>query len=1445
VVAAVLLLGPGSSGLLAAGVAASPGSPMAGHGLPTVAASRPSSDGGVASSSPAVPPLNVSPLFFSNDWSVGNSSPANVTCSSPIGWCYDMSQNPNLLQLANGDLGLGFSAITNFTSAPSCSTSANVSTRIAWSTSSDGGKSFAPMEYIGNNGSSGCPYFEGLEPSFAVGGSGEIFGAFVATNATPGQIFTSTAPGAFGSGRPVLDYLYRPYAALALISSTTNGTNWSSTKLLIDDGNIAMPRIATFGDSVYIVYTNITNSSAPITGSNTDSTSLQFVYSTDNGSTWSGPVTIPSGLPGANAAMNFNAMDPSISVSSGGKIAVAYAADRNCVVFCAVGNSVYSDDIVVSMSTTNGSSWAKPTIVSVNATEFGYATANYGGPGLWEGALDTSLQWSTSSDLYVAWSQSEDMNLTDQYAGQLDFANSGIFAAASTNGGSTWTTSSVTGALPALDYNQEVFGFGYFNPALGVHNGTVYLAYSFYNWTNGGTGRNAYTQNAYGDGNGEWMTSSSNGVTWNSPSIIEEDPAGTGITDFDYWGYLGSVSFDSHGNPVVAYALQTAFLSFTTTISLPVALVVGTVYSGSTTTVTIEETGLPSGTLWSAQISGTTYSTTATEFNITNAPLGRPFYVVWPGPVVLTAYRTAFMPEIGTAPILVATGPTVDIFSFTTFYGIQFFANPTNTPGLTIESADFNQNGGYQFYWYWAAQVYAFGSYYYSYGAAFPWYFPAGTWLNFSSGYSGNNYYYGAGFVGYWSGTGAGHFNGSASVAPIQVNGPINETAWMAAYGVYSESVAAPSLPSNSTYSFSMNGGTYTGTGGSTVVVPNLGTGAYEIVNISATSTRIGWSYFGYSDNGNPVVIPNIPAVNLSFAQVDVGAAAGVVSFNAVGIPSGSDWQLSFNGTEYSSTTPWINVTTRPGNFPVQSYPTLAAAGNQTFVPTGIGSGGSVVVGQTYDVNFTSTYKVQLEESAGGTLSKAVGSYFLAPGATLEVNATPTVGYRFAGWTGTGPGSVTSTIETANLTANGPIVETASFLPLVLDRFNVTINETGVPNGTAWTVVVGGVGYSSLSSQLVIPNEFSCTYSGSLGRYSVAVPFSHANGTGVRYVPTSASQTVCGGGATATIQFETEYSVVVAAGTGGVVQVTASSGGSTSSPYWVPSGGSVALLASALNGYEFSVWVGTGTGSYSGPLSATTLDPISAPVTEIAEFTPLSPVVAPRYTATFVASLLFLAGTSWTISNATASMSSTSADIVVTGLASGTYSFTVGAAIAPTGTTRYVPISTTVTVTVHANTSQPVPFASQYRLSVSSVGPGTATPSSEWAASGAPVSLSAAPGVGANFLGWAGTGVGSYTGPNENATISVSGPLTEIASFANAPPSVTTTTGSSSGPWSNPIVWVGLGLVGLVIGVAIGVVVARGRQPPPPAREDPRSDVATDSSEPPVYAQGAPEEASP
>ncbi|SPE60417.1 conserved exported hypothetical protein [Verrucomicrobia bacterium] len=75
-------------------------------------------------------------------------------------------------------------------------------------------------------------------------------------------------------------------------------------------------------------------------------------------------------------------------------------------------------------------------------------------------------------------------------------------------------------------------------------------------------------------------------------------------------------------------------------------------------------------------------------------------------------------------------------------------------------------------------------------------------------------------------------------------------------------------------------------------------------------------------------------------------------------------------------------------------------------------------------------------------------------------------------------------------------------------------------------------------------------------------------------------------------------------------------------------------------------------------------------------------------------------------------------------------------------------------------------FQTQYFLDLTTTNGGAINPPSGYYNAGSNVTLTASPALGDTFLGWTGSGPGSFTGTNNPATVTMSGPLSETASFA-------------------------------------------------------------------------------
>jgi hypothetical protein len=91
------------------------------------------------------------------------------------------------------------------------------------------------------------------------------------------------------------------------------------------------------------------------------------------------------------------------------------------------------------------------------------------------------------------------------------------------------------------------------------------------------------------------------------------------------------------------------------------------------------------------------------------------------------------------------------------------------------------------------------------------------------------------------------------------------------------------------------------------------------------------------------------------------------------------------------------------------------------------------------------------------------------------------------------------------------------------------------------------------------------------------------------------------------------------------------------------------------------------------------------------------------------------------------------------------------------------------TVAPITNKTYTATFRTQYYLTMTPGTFGTVRPTSGWRNSGVAVSITASPDYTFVFTGWTGSGTGSYSGPNNPASITMGGPITETASFTQNP----------------------------------------------------------------------------
>jgi hypothetical protein len=210
-------------------------------------------------------------------------------------------------------------------------------------------------------------------------------------------------------------------------------------------------------------------------------------------------------------------------------------------------------------------------------------------------------------------------------------------------------------------------------------------------------------------------------------------------------------------------------------------------------------------------------------------------------------------------------------------------------------------------------------------------------------------------------------------------------------------------------------------------------------------------------------------------------------------------------------------------------------------------------------------------------------------------------------------------------------------------------------------------------------------------------------------------------------------------------------GGSTSPPSGSFPQGTVVQISATPNQFNvFSHWVGTGLGSYSGPANPVSIT-MSSNITQTAHF------IAQPFLLTMIA------GPGGIVTPATGPQPALST-VQIHAIPAVGHSF-VG--WTGTGNGSYTGTANPATVTMLGAITQTATFApNTYPLTMVANGPGTVTPPSGDYLFGTPVTITATPEPGYAFLGWTGSGNGSYSGPDSPATITIGGEIIQTAVFA-------------------------------------------------------------------------------
>ena len=541
------------------------------------------------------------------------------------------------------------------------------------------------------------------------------------------------------------------------------------------------------------------------------------------------------------------------------------------------------------------------------------------------------------------------------------------------------------------------------------------------------------------------------------------------------------------------------------------------------------------------------------------------------------------------------------------------------------------------------------------------------------------------------------------------------------------------------------------------------------VVSVTATA-NVGYEFTGWSctPQADCSGLPANPVTVTMSGPTTVLAEFGAlvpVTFLESGLPSGTSWQVTFNGVVGSASGSNITFNVTAGTYPYTLESPVAGPTGTQFVTSP--TSGTVTVAASHlsePVSYQTQYQLTVTASPAseGTVTPS-GTVWEDAGQPVTLTATPVTGYAFTGWA-CNPSSLcpapASDPMTISLTAPGSA--TAGFSSATEP---VSFVEQGLPSGTSWSVTFGGMVANAQGKNI--------TFNVTAGSYSYLVPGPLSGGPGVRYEPSGASGTVPVGShpVLVPVPFVTEYQLLVSG-------VPASDGRATPSSGWYASGTSVTLQAFPAGGYRFTGWASPNATGYRGLNNPETLV-LGAPLEEQARFAPNL-----TYSITFGETGI-PAGTSWsvTLSGNTLSSSTYTLTFIV---ANGSFSYVLEPEVHPTAAgERYQAESPGGNVTVSGqNVTLPALYEAEVYLTLATTGPGngTVSPGSGWYGADTSLELRANPANGSVFDGWSGTGAASYSGPANPENLTLTQPVNETATFAPAPPLVGYVTGTVSPP---------------------------------------------------------------
>jgi hypothetical protein len=332
-----------------------------------------------------------------------------------------------------------------------------------------------------------------------------------------------------------------------------------------------------------------------------------------------------------------------------------------------------------------------------------------------------------------------------------------------------------------------------------------------------------------------------------------------------------------------------------------------------------------------------------------------------------------------------------------------------------------------------------------------------------------------------WVGSGSGSYSGTSNPATVTMNGPVNETAVFYLQVTFSEQ-GLPSDLVGTVVQVVYGGQTYSlGVGQLpwTIVVPYGAQLSYAFTQSFLNDPAQGVEYNLSAVQGlstapsatmtvtQPGSVTGVYTAYYLVTTQPSPSGGGTTSPSQEWVQSGAtvaltaspasgwgfiDWSGTMGGSPVSSASnPWYLTVTGPVDVTGYFGPGLTVSATQ---------GGTVTV----SANGVTLGTVQAGSSQ---------TFYVSPGTTVTLDAEPSSGYQFTGWSG----ALSGTADPDSITVNAPASVTANFAPQISFPFLTAYDAINqYTNWNYWVAAVGQV--SGYSGQLMLVFDITSAANG-------------------------------------------------------------------------------------------------------------------------------------------------------------------------------------------------------------------------------------------------------------------------------------------------------------------------------------------------------------------------------